>query len=297
MGRGKTILLSKEELFVDALTKQQRPRGKSTEIDGQHLLLLAWEYSRLWPEVFERHRLKPRTANLRAGINIPTSGVLPKYAMTFILSKHWPKKTYLDLSLPQRIEAFPYAPCFQQKIHRHPVVRQALGDRKASVPSPMRVLQPLSDNPLEQNFIYQAIRAPRDNSRLILLDMTAGRYELEKELKLFFDEEFPSSFDGWKRALSALAIYKAFLANWSPEWAIRKIGNTTKDNPYAMYYLWCKAIKRSPTMNIDESIVPVQESRHRISYAKKVPRYFKELFGTSENPIRISEGPFLARFK
>lgn len=292
----KPSYLSKEDLFVDVLRQKSGSKKAIASIEGQQLLLLAWEYSRLWPEIFERYRIRSKK-HLGDGASIPPSRILPKYAMSFVLSKHWPKKPYLALSLPQRIEAFPLAPCFQKKIYRQPAFRKALGNKGVLLPSPIRVLKPLSDNQLEQSFIYQAIRAPRDTSKLLLLDMTAGRHELEGELKLFFDMEFPSTFDGWKKALSALAIYKALRANWSPERAVPKNGKDKTENPYAMYFLWRKASGSPITPIPDESIVPVQESRHRIFYAKKVPKYFKEIFDCAENPIRLSRGPFLRGFK
>lgn len=92
--------------------------------------------------------------------------------------------------------------------------------------------------------------------------------------------------------LTSLAVYKAFRAGWNPDKAVRNYGTRVVVNEKAMYFLWCRALKIPLTAPVDESIVPVQERRHRVFYTRKVPKYFKELFSHSKNKINITKGPF-----
>jgi hypothetical protein len=263
----------------------------------QEQLALAWEYSRLWPEVFERYRIRNAATGIQEASKTPPSEVLPMWAMTFVGSPHWPKKTYLDLTLPQRIEAFPNAPCFQKKIGNHPYLKALrFPKRRVLLPQAIKVFDPSSDNSWEKDIFYQAIVVPRHNAQLLLLDMTFPREQLEQEFQKILELEKPVEASSSKTMLSSLAIYKALRAGWSPSKAVRVYGARKVINEKAMYFLWCRAHKIPLTNPVNESIVPVQERRHRLSYARKVPKFFKALFNHEKNKIEITKGPFFTQF-
>ena len=219
------------------------------------------------------------------------------WAMTFVGSPHWPKKTYLDLTLPQRIEAFPEAPCFQKRIGNHPILKPLRASKKPiSLPQAIKVFDPSSKHSWEKDVFYQAIMVPRHTTRLMLLDMTFSREHLKQEFQDFLGSEESTEVSSSQTMLTSLAIYKALRAGWSPNKAVRRHDASQVTNHNVMYYLW-RRVKRIPSADpIDESIVPVQERRHRISYARKVPNFFKELFNHEKNTIRITNGPFLRSF-
>ena len=263
----------------------------------QEQLALAWEYSRLWPEVFERYRIRKAASGIQEASKTPPSEVLPMWAMTFVGSPHWPKKTYLDLTLPQRIEAFPEAPCFQKRIGNHPILKPLRASKKPiSLPQAIKVFDPSSKHSWEKDVFYQAIMVPRHTTRLMLLDMTFSREHLKQEFQDFLGSEESTEVSSSQTMLTSLAIYKALRAGWSPNKAVRRHDASQVTNHNVMYYLW-RRVKRIPSADpIDESIVPVQERRHRISYARKVPNFFKELFNHEKNTIRITNGPFFRSF-
>jgi hypothetical protein len=263
----------------------------------QEQLALAWEYSRLWPEVFERYRIREAASGIQEASKTPPSKVLPKWAMTFVGSPHWPKKTYLDLTLPQRIEAFPEAPCFQKRIGNHPLLKPLRESKKQiSLPQAIKVFDPSSKNSWERDVFYQAIVVPRHTTRLLILDMTFPREQLEQEFQKILEMEESVKASSSKTMLSSLAIYKALQAGCSPSKAVRVYGARKVINEKAMYFLWCRAHKIPLTNPVNESIVPVQERRHRLSYARKVPKFFKELFNHEKNKIKITKGPFFTQF-
>lgn len=264
----------------------------------QEQLALAWEYSRLWPEVFEGYRIRKASSGIQGASKTPPSEVLPMWAMTFVGSPFWPEKTYLDLTLPQRIAAFPNAPCFQKKIGNHPYLKALrFPKRKIFLPQAIKVYNPSSKNSWERDVFYQAIVVPQHSTRLLLLDMNFPGEHLKQEFQSFLEKEFLTELSSSQTMLTSLAIYKAFRAGWNPDKAVRTYGSRVIINEKAMYYLWCRAKRISLTAPINESIVPVQERRHRISYARKVPNFFKELFDHEKNQIYTSKGPFFRSFK
>jgi len=213
--------------------------------------------------------------------------------MTFVGSPYWPEKTYLDLTLPQRIEAFPNAPCFQKKIGNHPYLKALrFPKRKVRLPQAIKAYNPCSKNPWERDVFYQAIVVPQNTTRLLLLDMTFPREQLEQEFQEILGKKKSAEVSSSQTMLTSLAVYKAFRAGWNPDKAVRVYGTRKVINERAMYFLWCRARKISLTAPVNESIVPVQERRHRLSYARKVPNFFKELFSHSKNKINITKGPF-----
>lgn len=217
--------------------------------------------------------------------------------MTFVGSPHWPQKTYLDLTLPQRIEAFPEAPCFQTRIGNHPYLKALrFPGRKIFLPKAIKVYDPSSGNSWERDVFYQAVVVPQHTTRLLLLDMNFSREHLKQEFQSFLEKEKPTEVSSSQTMLTSLAIYKAFRAGWSPDKAVRTYGSRVVINENAMYHLWRRAKKIPATAPVDESIVPVQERRHRISYARKVPNFFKELFDHKKNQIHTTKGPFFRSF-
>jgi len=260
--------------------------------------VLAWEYSRLWPEVFERYRIRNPSSGLQVASKTPPSKKLPIWAMTFVGSPYWPEKTYLDLTLPQRIEAFPNAPCFQKDFGNHPYLKALrFPKRKVLLPQAIKVYDPTSKNSWERDVFYQAIVVPQNTTRLLLLDMNFSGEDLKQEFQRFLQKQKPTEVSSSQTMLTSLAIYKAFRAGWNPDKAVRNYGTRVVVNDKAMYFLWCRARKISLTAPVNESIVPVQERRHRLSYASQVPNFFKELFSHSKNKINIAKGPFFRSFK
>jgi len=127
--------------------------------------------------------------------------------------------------------------------------------------------------------------------------MTFPKEDLKQEFQNFLASEESTEVSSSQKMLTSLVIYKALRAGWSPNKAVQSHDARQVTNDNAMYHLWRRAKKVPASAPIDESIVPVQERRHRISYARNVPNFFKKLFNHEKNTIQITNGPFFRSFK
>jgi|APGre2960657423_1045063.scaffolds.fasta_scaffold03078_5 hypothetical protein len=284
MKKTKTIYLSKHELMRDCPADQ-------TE------LLVAWEYSRLWPDLFLPYRYHDGPGGSMSGARLAPQGKLPAYAMTFLLSKHWPKRAYLDLTTPQRVEAFPNAPCFQKDLRLLPAIKNRIPSKSFKTSESIRMMDLINLSPLDQNILDQALRFPKWSTILLLLDTTFPKEEIEKCFKSILEKAKPDPISPYRHEITCLALYKAFRAGWNSRRAIQPKGITPKENYKAMVYCWRKATSAKPEDNITESIVPVTAPNNRRSFAKQVGKLFKKLFEGEGFKISISKGPFFKGFK
>jgi len=259
-------------------------------------LLVAWEYSRLWPDLFLPYRYHHGQGGSTSGAKLPPQGMLPAYAMTFHLSKHWPKKPYLDLTTPQRVEAFRNAPCFQKDLRHLPAIKKSIPSGFFKTSESIRMIDPMNLSALERNILDQALRFPKKSTILLLLDATFPKDEIEKCFKNILEKAKPDPISPYRHEITCLALYKTFRAGWNSRRAIQPKGIKPKENDQAMVYCWrmAKGIKREDY--IDESIVPVSTPNHRRSFAKEVGKLFKKLFESKRFKISISKGPFFKRF-
>ena len=283
MKKTKTIYLSKHELMLECPPDQ-------TE------LLVAWEYSRLWPDLFLPYRYRHGQGGSTSGAQLPPQGMLPAYAMTFHLSKYWPKRAYLDLTTPQRVEAFRNAPCFQKDLRLLPVIKKSIPSEYFETSESIRMIDPMNLSKLEQNILDQALRFPKKSTILLLLDASFPKDEIEKCFKSILERAKPDPISPYRHEITCLALYKAFRAGWNSRRAIQPKGIKPKENYQAMVYCWRKAKGVKPEDNIDESIVAVSTPNHRRSFAKEVGKLFKKLFESEGFKIGISKAPFFKGF-
>ncbi len=283
MKKTKTIYLSKHELMLECPPEQ-------TE------LLVAWEYSRLWPDLFLPYRYHDGPGRSMSGARLAPQGKLPAYAMTFLLSKHWPKKAYLDLTTPQRIEAFPNAPCFQKDLRLLPAIKNRIPSKSFKTSESIRLVDPMNLSALDRNILDQALRFPKKSTILLLLDASFPKDEIEKCFKSILEKAKPDLISPYKHEITCLALYKTFRAGWNSRRAIQPKGINPKENYQAMVYCWRKAKGVKPEDNITESIMPVAAPNNRRSFAKEVGKLFKKLFEGKRFKISISKGPFFKGF-
>lgn len=283
MKKTKTIYLSKHELMLECPPEQ-------TE------LLVAWEYSRLWPDLFLPYQYHDGPGRSMSGARLAPQGKLPAYAMTFLLSKHWPKRAYLDLTTPQRVEAFPNAPCFQKDLRLLPAIKNRIPSKSFKTSESIRMMDLINLSPLEQNILDQALRFPKKSAILLLLDASFPKDEIEKCFKSILEKAKPDLISPYKHEITCLALYKTFRAGWNSRRAIQPKGVNPKENHQAMVFCWRKALGVKPEDNIDESKVPVSSPNHRRSFAKEVGKLFKKLFASEGFKISISKGPFFKGF-
>lgn len=283
MKKTQAIYLSAHELMRDCPPEQ-------TE------LLVAWEYSRLWPDLFLPFRYHDGPEHSMSGAKLPPQGKLPAYAMTFHFSKHWPKRAYLDLTTPQRIEAFRNAPCFQKDLRLLPAIKNRIPSKSFKTSESIRLIDPMNLSALERNILDQALRFPKKSTILLLLDASFPKDEIEKCFKSILEKAKPDLISPYKHEITCLALYKTFRAGWNSRRAIQPKGITPKENYQAMVYCWRKATGAKPETNIAENIVPVATPNHRRLFAKKVGKLFKKLFEGEGFKISISKGPFFKGF-
>ena len=284
MKRTEAIFLSANELMYECPPEQ-------TE------LLVAWEYSRLWPDLFLPYRYHDGPGHSMSGARLPPQGKLPAYAMTFLFSEHWPKKAYLDLTTPQRVEAFRNAPCFQKALRLLPAISNCYPSKSFQARESIRMIAPVNLSKLEQDIIDQALRFPHKSTVLLLLDASFPKDEIRKCFTGILEKVKPDSISPYRHEITCLALYKMFRAGWNSRHAYQRKGVTPKENYRAMVYCWRKAVGDNPEEHIDESKVPVSSPNHRRSFAKEVGKLFKKLFESDDFKISISKGPFFKGFK
>jgi hypothetical protein len=283
MKKTQATYLRAEELMLDCPADQ-------TE------LLVAWEYSRLWPDLFLPYRYHDGPGRSMSGAKLPPQGMLPAYAMTFHFSKYWPKRAYLDLTTPQRVEAFRSAPCFQKDLRLLPAIKNRFPSKSFKTSESIRLIYPMNLSKLEQNILDQALRFPNRSTILLLLDASFPKDEIEKCFKNILEKAKPDPISPYRHEITCLALYKAFRAGWNSRPAVLRKGSNSENNSKGMVHCWRKAKGAKPEDYIDESIVAVSAPNHRRSFAKEVGKLFKKLFESEGFKISISKAPFFKGF-